>query len=458
VTGQPVNDLRDYQLAAIDAVRRAAAAGARRICLVMPTGAGKTRTCAELVRRAIERGGHALWLAHRAELVDQAAEALSALGLRVGAICDRATADPQPHARVQVATVQTLIARGERPRASLIIPDEAHHYAAETFAQLLADYPDAYVVGPTATPERGDGIGLGAVYQRVVVGARVSELVRLGHLVPAEVIAPRERLRSGQIAQRPVDAYLAHARGLRAVCFSGSVPIAAEHVEGFRAAGVRAALLTGETPWSDRRQLLADLRTGKLQVLCNVHVATEGFDVPAIGAIILARGFGSPGPYLQAVGRALRPATGKTSATILDLTGTTHVHGHPEDDRQYSLEGRGIRRDVDVGGAAQPYCRVCGAPIVSGTACAECGTLPREQKPPKVVGEPLVRYAAKRREAPDLRAATLRRWVHEGQARGYKPGWARAKYKAVYGSSPSIDVERMARGSALGAPEQVAAE
>lgn len=437
--------LRPYQQRAIEQVRAAIRQGSRAVCLVMPTGAGKTRTCAEIVRSTVERGGRALWLAHRAELVDQAVGALSGAGLQVGCISASATSDADPNAPVQVATVQTLLARDLRPEARVIVVDEAHHYVADTFCRLVRDYPNAYVIGPTATPERSDGVGLGALFTRIVLGVRVRELVADGHLVPARLVAPPDKLRSGQIAVRPADAYLQHARGRRAIVFSPTVALAEQHAEDFRAAGLRSAVVSGDTPWEDRRAAFAALQAGTLDALCNVYVATEGLDVPEVDCVILARGFGSSGTYLQCVGRALRPAANKRDALILDLTGTSHAHGHPEDDRIYSLEGRGIRGADAI--VDQSYCRVCGAPTTAGEVCAECGTAPVviEQR---VTGAKLIPYENKRREPDEQRAATLRRWRIEGASRGYSPRWATAKYRAVYGAWPSGHVLSLASEAA----------
>ena len=178
--------LRPYQLEAIARVRLAMQQGRRRVCLVMPTGSGKTRTCGEIARLTVERKGRVLWLAHRAELVDQACGALEALGLTVGAMCSGAVYPPNPYAPVQVASVQTLLARGALPAADVIVADEAHHFAAaaESWAALLSAYPGALIVGPTATPDRGDGCGLHGCFDEIVIGATVQELTDAGHLVP----------------------------------------------------------------------------------------------------------------------------------------------------------------------------------------------------------------------------------------------------------------------------------
>jgi superfamily II DNA or RNA helicase len=423
----------------------------------MPTGAGKTRTHAEMVRLSVERGRRALWLAHRAELVDQAVGALTEAGVQCGAISASAESAPQPFAPVQVATIQTLLARKLRPQADIIVVDEAHHYVAGTWLPFIADYPDAIILGPTATPERSDGRGLGELFRRIVVGVRVRELVAGGHLVPANLIAPPNKLKTGQIAQRPVDAYLTHARGQRAIVFSPSVALAREHAEQFKALGVPSAVVTGETSWADRRAAFKALETGAIKALCNVFVATEGFDVPSIGCVILARGIGSSGGYIQMVGRALRPSpeTGKREAVILDLCGTSHIHGHPEDDRQYSLTGRGIRKADDGPAVDQVYCRVCGAPIEAGAACPECGTEPRDPASLRVTGEKLIPYARKRAETTDQRAATLARWMQHAATSKKKDGgaysgrWALVKFRAVYGEEAPRELVTAAKSIAF---------
>jgi superfamily II DNA or RNA helicase len=426
-------NLRDYQDAAIDRVREQMHQGRRRVVLVMPTGAGKTRTCAEIVRRAVDGGRRALWLGHRSELVDQACETLTRLGLTVGAMCATAATPPNPFAPTQVASVQTLLARNARPPADVIIADEAHHFAAasEEWSALLRAYPDALVIGATATPERGDGCGLEGTFDALVTGATVNQLTGLGHLVPCEIMRPAKPLAPGELAQNPVDAYVEHAQGRLAIVFARSVKLAEDYTAEFRMRGIEARVLTAETPWAERRLVIEAFRRGAIRVLVNVFVLTEGFDAPETSCCILARGAGSAGMFLQMVGRILRPAPGKTDAVLLDLRGVSHDHGRPEDDREYSLDGKGIRlKDPNS------YCPVCGAPKERGESCASCGYVPSgedAQKPDKIVGEPLVKFAAKRAENDDQRFETLVRWMRDAKRKGYKPGYVRAKWKAVYG-------------------------
>ena len=434
--------LRDYQLKAVEDVRAEYRRGVRSVCLVMPTGAGKTKTAAiGMVTPAVAKGRRVIWVVNRIDLVDQAADVLTGIGLTVGAVCAGARTPPQPFAPVQIATPQTLLARAERPPADFVIADEAHHFASARFAEVLQAYPAAHVLGLTATPERGDGIGLGSVFRALVLGPTVAQLTQLGHLTPAEILRPAGKLRPGQIAQRPVDVYLQHARGRRALVFSTAKLLAERVRDDFRAAGLGCELVVDSTPGSERRRHFAALAAGEIAALSGVGVFTEGFDLPAVDCVILSRFFGHSGGYLQAVGRALRPSPGKSDALILDLTGTSHDHGLPTDERLYSLDGRGIRRGDGEPEINQAFCRVCGAPATPGEACPECGTEPRTQDV-TVTGEKIDRYAGMKKQPDDKRIANLAGWLVVQRTAKKKDGspysvrWAAVKYQALYGEWP----------------------
>lgn len=427
--------LRDYQEAAIRALRREMTPaprgpGHRRVVLVMPTGSGKTRTAAALVSCAAAKGGRVLWLVHRAELVEQAAATLESLGLTVGVVAASSKRRTDADAICQVASVQTLVARDtHRPPATLIVWDEAHHAseAAECWAGLLDAYRDVPIVGLTATPERGDGAGLAGIFNGLVVGASVAALTAAGHLVPCEILRPAHQLEPGRVAQDPIAAYLAHGAGRQAILFARNVEEAQRYREALQAAGVRAECVTATTPDADRAAVLELYRRGVVRVLTNVYVMTEGTDLPGAAVCILARGAGSAGIYLQMVGRVLRPAPGKTSALLLDLRGVSHQHGAPEDERLYSLDGRGIRL------VGERKCPVCSA-LLEGYPCANCGYCPEAGEAAETVveGVPLVKFSRKRAEGPEEKRATLLRWVREALDRGHKPASVRFKWRAVY--------------------------
>lgn len=453
--------LRPYQIDAIERLRAVMRLGKRRVVLVSPTGSGKTKMLSEIARRCIESGRRALWLAHRSELIDQAVGALKSEGLIVGAICASAESPPNPYAPIQVASVQTLLARNTRPPADMIFADECHHFAlaAETFSALLNSYAESWTIGATATPERGDGCGLKDNFDALVVGATVRQLTDDGYLVPCEVLRPDKPLEPGKIAQNPVDAYVEHAVGVdgtkrRTIVFCKSVALAEQYAGEFVTRGFKARALSAETPWPERRMTIDALRNGGLDVVTNVMVATEGLDAPEVSCVILARGCGSAGMYLQMIGRALRPAPGKRDAVLLDLRGVSHEHGRPDDEREFSLDGRGIRlRDP------QSYCPVCGAPRTPPDPCTSCGyegSRDELGKPDKVVGVKLVPYAHLREDDDATRARRLARWIQASRAKGYKDGFWRAKYNAVYGAYPTAAIVEKAREVMAGREEAVA--
>jgi hypothetical protein len=331
-------------------------------------------------------------------------------------------------APVQVCSIQTLLARDHRPPAQLLVWDECHHAseAAEEWASLLASYADVHMLGLTATPERGDGAGLAPLFTRLVVGASVRQLTELGHLVPCEIHRPAKLLESGHLAQPPLEAYRAHAMGQQGLLFAKSVEEAQAYAREFTEAGIRAACIHAKTPDVERVAALELFREGKIRILSNVYIFTEGTDLPMASVCILARGASTAGIYLQMVGRVLRPWTGKRTATLIDLRGASHTHGPPEEDRIYSLDGRGISR-------AGATCKVCGSPIVA-YPCPECDYNPEagETAESVVDGVPLEKFARKLAEGPEQRWETCVRWVRAAIQKGWKVSSVRHKWRAVY--------------------------
>jgi hypothetical protein len=187
-------ELRDYQLSTTADFHAAVEAGKRRIIIVAPTGAGKTVIAAAIIKDYVARGKTVLVLAHRREIISQTSAKLFALGISHGII--QAGFSPHPLERVQVASISTLYARAVRgnkmdlPDADLLVVDEAHHSPARTYTKIIAAYPDAVLLGLTATPCRGDGRGLGGLSDLIIQTPQVAELIAAGHLVKTRVYAP----------------------------------------------------------------------------------------------------------------------------------------------------------------------------------------------------------------------------------------------------------------------------
>ena len=432
--------LRSYQQSAVN---RALARTERSLLLVSPTGSGKTTIAAATAQAVSLDGERVLVCAHRDELVEQLHGTLSGLlgSEHIGMV---ASGRVGGEGEVTVASLPTLMARDQWPAADWVIFDEAHHCAAETWSRARAQYPNARIIGLTATPQRGDGRGLG-MFDALHVVTTPRELEAAGWLVPMEIIRPARQLRPGQIAQRPVDAWREHASARSTLVFCQSVEHAWAVADEF--GGDIATVVHATTAPERRAQAIADFRAGHTQILCNVAILTEGTDLPRASCAILARGCGTQSLFMQMAGRIARPHTEshKRNALLIDLRGVSHTHGHPYDEREYTLDGRGIRKRTDPEVDPGRWCRVCGAAVEPATACAECGIEAAAAKPIKVTNSPLLKYAAARRAGADKRAENLRLWRQIQRARGYKRHYAEGRYRAVYGTWPPAEVQALAR-------------
>ena len=442
--------LRPYQQRAVHDLRLAFRDGARSPLLVLPTGGGKTIVIAEIIRGLSDRGRSALVLVHRRELVTQTSRKLNLAGVPHGIIAAGMAPTAAP---IQIASVQTLARRLDRviTPPDLIVIDEAHHATAGSWERALGHWPDAYRLGVTATPVRLDGRGLSAVFDRLVIGPSVADLMFTGYLSPAKIYAPPQvadlsqlRRRAGDFAandaatamDRPTvtgDA-IAHYRrlasGQRAIAFCCNVQHA-EHVSAsFLSSGILAATLLGSTDPLRRDATVAAFDAGAVQVLVTVDVVSEGFDIPAASCAILLRPTQSLGLYLQQVGRVLRPAPGKAHAVVLDHVGNVHRHGWPDDSRDWTLADlpRGTRT-ASVQALTVRTCPACFAAFRPAPICPCCG---HEQPAPKprilrqVDGElkELRREAVRQRTAERRMARTLPQLLALAKQRGYSPAWA----------------------------------
>lgn len=428
--------LRPYQERAVAATRASIMSGKRSPLLVAPTGAGKTTIASAIVQGRVARGGKVAWLAHRHELIKQAAATLESFGVHCGYL------GAEPSAPVQVVSTQTVLARGTTPDADLIIVDEAHHYAAEQWAAVPAIYKNAgaIVIGLTATPERGDGVGLHGTFDDMIVAAQIGELVQLGHLLPSEVVRPSPDLtmEGNVLAQWPVDAWVKHGEDRSAVVFAPNVKSAEVFREGFQKQGIRAEVVHGKLKLEDRDRHLAGFDAGEYPVIINVGILTEGWDCPRASCCIFARKVGNTSLYLQMVGRVLRPHEGQSYAKVIDLAGVVEKHGPPEEEREYFLEGMAVRRKGET--VTDRFCRVCKAIMTEDGPCSECGSSLGGTSVPRVIGVELERYAWAQKLSSDKRVNMLARWYKEAEAKGHKATSVHYKYKAIFKHWPGKGV------------------
>lgn len=455
--------LRDYQQWALADLRaawidlRRAGVKAPRIVLVSRTGTGKTILAGEFLRDVVGKSRRALFVVRDRVLIEQTSKHLDRVGLEDHGVIAAGHPRHRPAALVQVCSAQTLTARGQRPEADVLVIDEAHGVECSTSRAIVDAYPDATILGLTATPVRGDGKPLGApygVFQKLVqVQITFAELVAQGALVDCIVLAPKNRTVTN-LTQKPIDVLTKHGRGRRVVVFGRDRKHAAELAAEAAAAGFRAASVHGES--EDRDELLERIGLPPedpraLDVLTNCDLLKQGWDSPRADMLILARGCSSFSQYMQICGRVLRPVPpaewglwSKPTALIFDLRGSVNKHGHPADDVQFSLEGKPVRRKDEE---KLRQCPSCGAVFHPRPDCPMCGfsmasIAPR--KPVRVERMPL--YITKRRadmspeELQALEEAQSRDYFdalcRRAAASGWKPAAVGMRWKARYGKWP----------------------
>lgn len=394
----------------------------RSVLAVMPTGGGKTVIFSSIIH---DHNGAAAAIVHRKEIVTQIAMSLAQLGVK-----HRVIADPKvvrrirrkqlakfgqsyvdPHAQCGVVSVQTLTSRGAAnntelqkwlKQITLAVFDEGHHYVdSGSWAKAVRVMANAKLLFVTATPDRADGKGLGSdadgFCDVMVEGPHTAWLIENGRLCPFSYKAPRTdldvsglavtasgdfnakalraRVVESHIVGDAVKHYRQFAHGKKAIVFATDVQTAEEIAAAFRAGGYRAAALSGETDAGERDKVLDGFEGIDYDVLVNVDLFDEGFDVPAVEVVILARPTESLAKFLQMVGRGLRILEGKTEAIIIDMVRNWERHGMPDWPRNWTLdrrEKRGKGEDRDT--VPQKVCDKCTQPYPAYyRACIYCG-------------------------------------------------------------------------------------
>jgi ATP-dependent helicase IRC3 len=342
---------RDYQRAALDAIHQARDRGITRQLVSFPTGAGKTIVAAHLVR---ETQLPTVMLVHRDELVRQSVEKLAQINpdLSIGVVkAERDELDRE----IIVASVQTLISPKRLARLVgalgsevLVISDECHHDAAPSRRHVLETLDPTLLVGLTATPHRADNLGLGEIYQEIVAYVSMVELMARGQLArlrglrvdtstDLDGVATRSgEFVTGELAETVdtparnrlvVDSWWEYAEDrTRTVAFCVNVDHAYHLRDAFRAQGVDAETVIGETSPAERADLFARFHRGELPVLTGCMVFTEGWDEPALDCILMARPTKSQGLYIQSVGRGARKHQGKSDCLVIDFVDNTSRH------------------------------------------------------------------------------------------------------------------------------------
>ncbi len=385
--------LRPYQKQFINDVRAEFRKNHKRIVGVAPCGAGKTIMTGWMIRESARRGKRSIFFVHRHELISQTSETFDRLGVEHGIIA--AGTPMQLDLPVQIASVQTLARRLDKiPAPDFLICDECHHILANTYKKIINKWKDAFLVGVTATPQRMGGINLGDVFTSMVEGPSVDELIKLGNLTDFNYFAPETDIDlshvhtkfgeyvNSELAQVMssrciIGDIVAHykklAKNKSAICYCVNVNHSKMVSESFLRANIPTAHVDGETPKKEREYLVEDFRQGKIKVLCNAELFSEGFDVPRCQAVILARPTRSLTLYIQQAMRPLRPDKDDPDkvAVIIDHVQNYLRFGLPNTVHEWSLDPNPPKRHHPAPVKTCPDCELV-VPFATKT-CPECG-------------------------------------------------------------------------------------
>lgn len=418
--------LRDDQLLLKQGIYSGWQSGKKNILAVLPTGGGKTVVFSDIAYEKNKLGAQQAIIAHRTELVAQMSMHVARRGVKHRVIAPRNVIRQiseehrkefngysfiTPNALCSVTAVDTLIARQSdltdwAKQVQYWTIDEAHHVlVANKWGKAAAMFANALGLGVTATPQRADGAGLGiradGVFYDMVLGPSMRDLINMGALTDYEIVIPasdfqidddaitatgdysqkkmREASKRSHIVGDVVIEYCKYALGKRGIVFATDVETANEIAKNFQAYGINAVSISAKTPAEVRSEYIRRFRSGDVTILVNVDLFGEGFDVPAVEVVIMARPTASLGVYMQQFGRVLRTMEGKKFGLVIDHVSNWKRHGFPDQPRKWTLDRREKRKKKEPDpemielvaclNCSRPYERVY--PI-----CPHCGFSP----------------------------------------------------------------------------------
>lgn len=464
-------ELRPYQQHAEQQARIALAGGLRRVCLYLPTGGGKTLTATSIITKATAKGRKVAFIANRKQLVLQTSAVLHRYGIAHGIL--QAENTRSLDAPVVVASIDTVHVRGLPDDVGLIIIDECHGVAgSEKYRKLLMKYNALPVIGLSATPF---AVGMakgypeigGPLFEQLVVGATITDLIGGGYLVDCDVFAPSEPDLTGVRSSKGMDGVLdynqsdleeatdrpdligdilAHwrklAAGKQTVVFATSIPHSKHITEQFIAAGVVAEHIDYHHSDEERTAILGRFDRKETTVLSNVSLLAEGWDCPATECMILARPTRSLIRFIQMVGRVLRPSPGKATALLLDHSGSTARLGHPCDELPLKLctgnPQKSGKRQQERCESLPKACPSCHFMRPAGVhTCSKCGFAPERQSEIQVGDGELVKMERRKPIKKETGQHIYSQFLGFAQKHKYQSGWAFHKYKEFTGREPS---------------------
>lgn len=395
--------LRDYQIKGIADIKEEFKGGFRKVLLWLATGSGKTVIFCDMVKESTKRGKYCLIVVRGRKLVDQASQRLFREGVSHGVMM-AGHWNFKPSMPVQVCSIDTLISRGLKPRADLIIIDEAHLAQSGGYKEFLAQYHSGtFVVSVTATPYSDKG--LAHIAQKIVHPISMQELIDQNYLVPFRYFAPSEpnldgvkvdyktkdyankeletRMVAGQLTGKIIEHWKSIAEDRPTILFAVNVHHSKILVEQFNASGIVSEHCDADVPDKQRNETIKRLENGKTKVVCNVGIFCTGVDIPCLGAIVMARPTQSYNLFIQQAGRGTRicPETGKQNCILLDHAGNIKRHGFPTMEPEVNLDGK---ITGEKGELESKICKNCFC-VYRGKICPECGVAPPAEEPKEIV-------------------------------------------------------------------------
>lgn len=449
--------IRDYQKKLINGLRNSMTNGHKNIMVQSPAGSGKSITMAEIAKRITQHEMNVLFVVHRRELVKQIKSTFVKWGVNMN-FCE-------------IYMVQTATRRLEKLiKPEYIFVDEAHHSLAKTYKRIFDYFPVAHVIGFTATPIRLSGKGFREVYDDLIIGPKISWLIKNHYLAPytyysVNLIDQKQLKRSstGDYTRQSmenaskniiygdvINAYKKLANNSKAIVYSYSVQSCKQVAEEFNKNHISAQEVDGKTDKDTRKKAMHDFRTGKIKVLVNAELYGEGVDVPDCQTVIMLRPTQSLSLFIQQSMRCMRYKPGK-NAIIIDQVANYTRFGLPDFDRDWTLEDR-AKHPQREGGSDGPAIKTCpecfGVILASCHECPLCGhsfeaefrklAQDRRAELEKInLNAKELRERKKKEQELLLRDpstfTSLKEFAIYGKAMGHKPGWAwhRAKAKGL---------------------------
>lgn len=432
--------LHEYQKKLVNQARLKLSSGNKSVLIVSPAGSGKSVVIAEIARLTQERGGNVMFTVHRKELVEQITQSFKNNGVDT----DNCT----------IMTVGKIAHRLDKiPKPTLIICDETHHSLAKTYKKIYDYYSEVPRLGFTASPWRLSGQGLGDVYDTMVEGPTVGWLIDNHYLAPynyysVKLINDNELKKSstGDYTNKSIDeavgktifgdvvkTYQEKINGQKTIVYAHSIEYSKLVAQQFNNAGIKAVHADSKTPAKKREHIMEGFRTGKIQVLSNVDLISEGFDVPDCTAVIMLRPTESLVLDIQQSMRCMRYRPNKT-ATIIDHVANYSRFGLPDSKRYWTLKDRNkTRKKSNTDSIAIKQCPKCffvmkGSPSI----CPNCGESikpdPVEMDVKKDVNLQVITNYIVTKKVSELHS--YKELQEYAKAKNYKNGWVYYQAKA----------------------------